>query len=51
MSQNWDGTKWIRCPYCEAEVLVYWGSFMGCGKQCPDCSRVIRHSDKVVVLE
>jgi len=27
----------VRCPWCDAEFMVYAWSFAGSGKRCPGC--------------
>jgi len=47
-------TKYIDCPNCGKEVMVYWASFIGCGKKCPYCGKIISKdifSHKLVATE
>lgn len=34
-------TREIICPGCKGNVLVHWSSFIGTGKKCPFCKKVI----------
>jgi len=33
-------TASVECT-CGKIVFVYWGSFLGCGKKCPKCGKVL----------
>ncbi len=37
-------TASVECP-CGKIVFVYWGSFLGCGKKCPRCGKVLDKSN------
>lgn len=43
--------KFIQCPFCKKDLVVTWASFIGTGKKCPYCQKVITNQNVKVIYK